>query len=211
MSETSLPAIRAARRFRPCLLLMLALAALVPTAASAADALAPAEARAIAKEATIYGFPLVDNYRVNHAYFVDRADVEFKAPWNELHNTARVYTPEDKAIQTPNSDTPYSQLGMDLRAEPLVLTVPPDRQRPLFLDPAHRRLHLQFRLHRQPHHRERRRPLSRRRTRLEGRDAEGHQQGLSVRDRIRLGALSDAALRSRRHRSRQEDPGGLQG
>jgi len=23
-----------------------------------------------------------------------------------VHNTARVYTPEDKAIQTPNSDTP---------------------------------------------------------------------------------------------------------
>ena len=37
---------------------------------------------------------------------------------------ARVYTPEDKAVQTPNSDTPYSTLPMDLRAEPLVLTVP---------------------------------------------------------------------------------------
>ena len=33
--------------------------------------------------------------------------------------------PNDKAIQTPNSDTPYSFLGMDLRAEPLVLTIPP--------------------------------------------------------------------------------------
>jgi hypothetical protein len=84
----------------------------------------PAEARAIAKEALVYGFPLVDNYRIQHAYFVDRASPEFKAPWNELHNEARVYTPEDKAIQTPNSDTPYSQLGADLRAEPLVLSVP---------------------------------------------------------------------------------------
>jgi hypothetical protein len=36
----------------------------------------------------------------------------------------RVFTPDDKAIQTPNSDTPYSQLGADLRTEPLVLTVP---------------------------------------------------------------------------------------
>ena len=27
-------------------------------------------------------------------------------------------------MQTPNSDTPYSFLGADLRAEPLVLTVP---------------------------------------------------------------------------------------
>ena len=34
------------------------------------------------------------------------------------------YTPEDKAIQTPNSDTPYSVVGLDLRAEPIVLTAP---------------------------------------------------------------------------------------
>jgi hypothetical protein len=89
-----------------------------------AAALSAAEARAIAKEAYIYGFPIVDNYRIQHSYFVDRADPEFKAPWNHIHNTARVFTPDDKAIQTPNSDTPYSQLGLDLRAEPLVLSVP---------------------------------------------------------------------------------------
>jgi len=82
------------------------------------------EARAIAKEATIYGFPLVDNYRVQHSYFVDRGGPEFKAPWNTIVNNARVYTPDDKAIQTPNSDTPYSYVGADLRAEPLVFTVP---------------------------------------------------------------------------------------
>jgi hypothetical protein len=85
----------------------------------------PAEARAIAKEAYIYGFPLVDSYRVQHAYFVDRESPEFKAPWNQIRNIPRVFTPEDKAVQTPNSDTPYSMLGMDLRAEPIVLTVPP--------------------------------------------------------------------------------------
>ena len=37
----------------------------------------------------------------------------------------KVYTYEDKAVQTPNSDTPYSMLGLDLRTEPIVLTVPP--------------------------------------------------------------------------------------
>jgi hypothetical protein len=84
----------------------------------------PDEARAIAKEAYIYGFPLVDNYRIQYGYFVDRQNPEFRAPWNQIHNTPRVYTPEDKAIQTPNSDTPYSFVGMDLRTEPVVLTVP---------------------------------------------------------------------------------------
>lgn len=85
---------------------------------------APAEARAIAKEATIYGFPLVDSYRIQHSYFVDRGNPEFKAPWNTIFSNARVYTPDDKAIQTPNSDTPYSYVGIDLRAEPVVLSVP---------------------------------------------------------------------------------------
>lgn len=94
------------------------------TLAARAQAPAAAEARAIAKEATIYGFPMVDNYRIQYSYFVDRSNPEFKSAWNVLTNTARVYTPEDKAIQTPNSDTPYSFIGADLRAEPLVLTVP---------------------------------------------------------------------------------------
>jgi hypothetical protein len=94
------------------------------TSSHAAD-ITPAEVRAIAKEAYIYGFPLVDNYRIQHSYFVDKQNPEYKAPWNELKNIPRVYTPTDTAIQTPNSDTPYSFVGMDLRAEPMVLTVPP--------------------------------------------------------------------------------------
>jgi len=100
------------------------LLALVSRRADAAD-LTPAEARAIAKEAYIYGFPVVDSYRIQYEYFVDTKGPEFKATWNHIANTPRVYTPADTAIQTPNSDTPYSWLGMDLRAEPLVLTVPP--------------------------------------------------------------------------------------
>jgi hypothetical protein len=91
---------------------------------SPASAQSTTEARAIAKEATIYGFPLVDSYRVQYSYFVDRGSPEFKAPWNQIFNNARVYTPDDKAIQTPNSDTPCSYVGADLRAEPVVLTVP---------------------------------------------------------------------------------------
>jgi len=86
--------------------------------------LALERARAIAKEAYIYGFPLVDSYRVQHAYFVDEDNPEYKGDWNQVHNTAGTYTPADTAIQTPNADTPYSALGADLRTEPLVLTVP---------------------------------------------------------------------------------------
>jgi hypothetical protein len=97
--------------------------ALTFTTTRAADITAD-EARAIAREAYIYGFPMVDNYRIQYAYFVDKQSPEYKVAWNQLRNIPRVYTPEDKAIQTPNSDTPYSMIGLDLRAEPMVLTVP---------------------------------------------------------------------------------------
>src|SRR6266516_2592412 len=100
-------------------------AADITPADSSAVALTKEDARTIAKEAYIYGFPLVDNYRIQYGYFVDRQNPEFKAPWNQIVNIPRVYTPADTAIQTPNSDTPYSFVGMDLRAEPIVLTVPP--------------------------------------------------------------------------------------
>src|SRR6266566_2528228 len=93
------------------------------TSTRAAD-LTPTEPRTIAKEAYIYGFPMVDNYRIQHAYFVNSKNPEYKGPWNQIVNIPRVYTPADTAIQTPNSDTPYSFVGMDLRTEPIVLTVP---------------------------------------------------------------------------------------
>ena len=82
------------------------------------------EARAIAKDAYIYGYPLVDDYRIQHAYFVQKDNTEYKGAYNVLHSNARVYTPADKAVQTPNSDTPYGMMGLDLRTEPFVLTIP---------------------------------------------------------------------------------------
>lgn len=87
------------------------------------------QARAIAKEAYIYGFPMVDSYRIQYSYFINPQSPEYKGPWNQVHSVARVFTPADTAVQTPNSDTPYSMLGADLRAEPLVLFVPPINDR----------------------------------------------------------------------------------
>jgi hypothetical protein len=83
-----------------------------------------AEARAIAREAYIYGFPLVDNYRIQHTYFVDHDHPEYKGPRNVIHHVNRAHTPDDRTVQTPNPDTPFSLLGADLRREPLVLAVP---------------------------------------------------------------------------------------
>lgn len=76
------------------------------------------EVRTITKEAYMYANPVVDNYRVMHAYFVNTESPEFKAPWNQIKNVARVFTSDDRMIQAANSDTPYSFVAMDLRAEP---------------------------------------------------------------------------------------------
>ena len=78
----------------------------------------------IAEEAFIYGFPMVMNYGVFYQYFIDKSAPAYKAPINQLYNTANVYTPKDTTIVTPNSDTPYSFVAMDLRAEPYVICNP---------------------------------------------------------------------------------------
>jgi len=95
-----------------------------PSTSSSGGPLTPEQARSIAKDAYVYGFPMVDSYRIQNAYFINPKSPEYKGPWNEVHSTARVFTPADTTIQTPNSDTPYSMLGADLRTEPVVLTVP---------------------------------------------------------------------------------------
>jgi hypothetical protein len=83
-----------------------------------------AETKAIAEEGFIYGLPIVMNYAVMNEYAVDTKSSQFKAPFNEINNEHRVATYEDTAVITPNSDTPYSILWLDLRAEPMVLSVP---------------------------------------------------------------------------------------
>ncbi len=94
--------------------------------ASAASVPAPgiAETKAIAEEAFIYGLPIVMNYAVMNEFVIDKNSGQYKGPFNTIINEARVFTYKDTAVVTPNSDTPYSMLWLDLRAEPMVISVP---------------------------------------------------------------------------------------
>jgi len=83
-----------------------------------------AETKALAEQAFIYGLPIVMNYKTMYEYSIARDSGQFKAPFNQIHSEARVFTWQDTSVITPNSDTPYSTMFMDLRAEPLVLSVP---------------------------------------------------------------------------------------
>ena len=109
-----------------------ALAAITVTATKSVPANAQAkaewpniiEAKAIAEEGFIYGLPIVMNYAVMYEFSVDAKNSQFKAPFNQIKNLAYVATYKDTAVVTPNSDTPYSTLWLDLRAEPIVLSMP---------------------------------------------------------------------------------------
>lgn len=113
------------RRIAVCLAGLTGFSSLMFSQATvAAAALTPPEARAIAKEAYIYGAPMADMYRIMYAFSIAKGNPEYKGPFNSILNVARVFTPEDTAFVTPNSDTPYTFIGLDLRTEPMVLTLP---------------------------------------------------------------------------------------
>jgi hypothetical protein len=82
------------------------------------------KAKDIAEAGFIFGLPIVMNYAIMYEYAVDRNSGQFKAPFNQLKNEPNVFTYKDTAIVTPNSDTPYSFIWMDLRADPVVFSVP---------------------------------------------------------------------------------------
>jgi len=82
------------------------------------------ETTAIAEDGFIYGLPIVMNYAVMNEFVLDKNSGQYKAPFNTMYNEARVFTYKDTAVVTPNSDTPYSMIWVDLRAEPMVISVP---------------------------------------------------------------------------------------
>ncbi len=100
-------------------------------------------------------------------------------------------------------DGPARRAGRPLR--------PGDREGPLLLGAARVAVYLQLRLYRHPRHRQRRRLLCGRRPGLDRRRPGRDRQGLPVRDRVRAGAVPDAALRPGGHRQGEGHPGRLQG
>jgi len=98
--------------------------ALVGTTAISQSSLSADEITEIAKDAAVYALPMLMNYGVMYEYAIDVGGPQYKAPFNTLFSEANVFTYKDTAVVTPNSDTPYSFIWMDLRAEPMVLCVP---------------------------------------------------------------------------------------
>ncbi len=76
-------------------------------------------------EAFIYGYASVDLQRILARYALDPTSPEFKAPVNAFGHARRLADPSDRSIVAMNVDTPYSYAWLDLRSEPVILTIPP--------------------------------------------------------------------------------------
>jgi hypothetical protein len=80
-----------------------------------------AETRRIAKDAFIFTYPLIMNYRTTYLQAVDSGAKEYVGGFGKYKHYG-MSSPENHDIVTPNNDTPYSWAQVDLRTEPWVLT-----------------------------------------------------------------------------------------
>ena len=84
----------------------------------------PEEVQAITEEAYVFSFPILDSYKMLFAMALYPESGAYEAPLNVLKNKSELLGPDYTLIVRPNNDTLYSIAWLDLRAEPMVLSVP---------------------------------------------------------------------------------------
>jgi len=90
----------------------------------------PEEAGTIAEEAYIFAYPMLENYKTMYAQAVDKSSPAYRATFNEIYHMSNLLDADFTEVVTPNNDTFYDFIWLDLRSEPQVLSVPeipPDR------------------------------------------------------------------------------------
>jgi hypothetical protein len=88
------------------------------------------DARDTGRRGLLYGLATIDLEGILRAFALDPSSPEFKAPLGAFGHARRLADTSDASIVALNADTPYSYAWLDLRAEPVVLTMPahePDR------------------------------------------------------------------------------------
>ncbi len=103
---------------------VLILSGYVAEAAAKEAQLTPEEIKAITREAYIYAYPMMENYKMIYVLKVWEDSPVYEAPFNELTHNAVLLGPEYTVMVRPNNDTFYSNVIFDLRAEPMILSVP---------------------------------------------------------------------------------------
>ena len=92
------------------------------TASAGTQVLTPAEAREIAREAYIFSFPFVANYRVFIHRLVAKDPMMQGADFNQFAHIRELFPPT--MADTTQRDTLFSPGIIDLRQEPIVISVP---------------------------------------------------------------------------------------
>ena len=82
------------------------------------------EVTGLARDTYICFFPMLMGYRYLFGSFLVPDLPSHMAPLNTLGGKPQTLDHTFKDVITPNADTPYSMAGLDLRAEPMVLSVP---------------------------------------------------------------------------------------
>ncbi len=82
------------------------------------------EARGISRDAYIYAFAMMESYQTWRTQAVDKNANGYVGGFNVFRHYSEPFTPANTDIVTPNNDTPYSWAWLDLRAEPMVVSVP---------------------------------------------------------------------------------------
>lgn len=100
-----------------------------PPAPTAGGGLDPEQARAIAVEAYLYGYPLVTMEYTRRILTNAVEPGAGRAPMNRFAHVRTYVTPGHKEVVWPNSDTLYSTAWLDLSAGPMVLSLPDTRGR----------------------------------------------------------------------------------
>lgn len=78
------------------------------------------QARSIARESYLYGAPMVASYQAMYAYSIDKHGAQYKGPLNTLNPLGAA----SAAAAGLDPAYLYSYAALDLRAEPVVVTVP---------------------------------------------------------------------------------------
>lgn len=86
------------------------------------------EAGALAEEAYVYGYAIVENYKALFGMAVAEGSPVYSGFNRYLHGRT-LFDADYTAVVNANNDTLYSTAFADLRAEPLVISVPPTGSR----------------------------------------------------------------------------------
>ncbi len=88
------------------------------------EALSVREARELAEEAYIFGYPLVLMDVTREVMTAAPRPEGLRAPVNQFAHMRAFPDPSFTAVVSPNADTLYSSAWLDLAREPVVLTLP---------------------------------------------------------------------------------------